>query len=63
MTVGAVLAVLGPVLAIALALVKWWLGPKYKAWNARKAKDRAHKANDQKDGSAILEFFIRRRRK
>ena len=62
-SVTAWLAIVGPLVAILAALVKWWLGPKYTAWKNREAKDKAHKANDRKDGPALLRYFIRRRRK
>ena len=55
------LALLAPVAVIVSLLLKWYLGPKMAEWKAEREKNKAHKANEAKDGPGILRYIIGRR--
>tara|TARA_Y100000034_G_scaffold128619_1_gene183574 strand:+ start:1118 stop:1300 length:183 start_codon:yes stop_codon:yes gene_type:complete len=55
-----VIVALGAIAALFVALLQYWTGPKATARRLRKAKDAAHKANAEKDGSALSDHFRKR---
>ena len=58
-----IIAAIGAIAGAALWYLKWRLDPERRLRRDRKDRDKAHVANADKDGVALNDWFIRRRRK
>ncbi len=62
MTGGSWLLLLTALAGIALAVLRWYWGPKRSQKKIRKERDKAHAANAAKDGKTLGEYFRDRHR-